>query len=439
MFGTERGAIPLTSVLTVRILDEDTFTFELQSSNFSKKLFKCSTDSLCEEWVSALRSSVKHNVHPEDKKPLKRRMTLSFHTGFLDPTDEDESNESKEHTDSLDVSVLVVSVRSVKAKSETVISRSPSWKRLIRIPSMNRGDELVIMLSNGGTLTISQEVLLMKSDMGADFEAPVQNVLLATSLKIRLQVEEHGISGSGGVSSTSKVSIPLLSPIIDFILRVCESNGRTTTLLILILVVILMSTRSVVSFLHTQGHITISTGILLLFSLSLAIGTARELSMQKKPNGRTSLEHEGGAATGGGTTLCIFLMEHQYISPDAPVKDPEDEIPQRFINAENGDLREARRRWDATRKFREENNVDDILTVEQPHFFTMKELWPHYVCGRGKQGNIIWLERPGDIDVDQLNARGINNEIKLRHWLFITEYQYKYIGAQRLLCFQYIH
>ena len=411
----------------MRILDEDTFTFELQSSNFSKKLFKCSTDSLCEEWVSALRSSVKHNVHPEDKKPMKRRMSLSFHAGFLDPADEDE-NETREHTETLDVSVLVVSVRSVRAKSETVISRSPSWKRLIRIPFMNRGDELVIMLSNGGTLTIPQEVLLMKSDMGADFEAPVQNVLLATSLKIRLLVEEHVGTDSGRIATASKVNIPFLSPAVDFAIRVCESNGRTTTLLILILVVILISTRSVISFLHTQGHISISTGILLLFSLSLAIGTARELDMLKKNNSRAGPDSKSDSIS-SGSTLCIYLMEHQYISPDAPVKDPEDEIPQRFINAENGDLREARRRWDATRKFREENNVDDILTVEQPHFFTMKELWPHYVSGRGKEGNIIWLERPGDIDVDQCNARGMNNDIKLRHWLFITEYQWRIIGV----------
>ena len=52
-------------------------------------------------------------------------------------------------------------------------------------------------------------------------------------------------------------------------------------------------------------------------------------------------------------TFHLTIIEHQYTSPDAPVKAPEDEIPQRFLNAVDGDIREARRRWDATRKWRE--------------------------------------------------------------------------------------
>ena len=49
----------------------------------------------------------------------------------------------------------------------------------------------------------------------------------------------------------------------------------------------------------------------------------------------------------------MIIQEHQFTSPDAPVKAPEDEIPQRFINGCEGDIREARRRWDITRKWRE--------------------------------------------------------------------------------------
>jgi hypothetical protein len=76
-----------------------------------------------------------------------------------------------------------------------------------------------------------------------------------------------------------------------------------------------------------------------------------------------------------------------FTSPDAPVKAPEDEIPQRFINGCDGDIREARRRWDATRKWRETEvstvvdpslalmsfkQIDAVLHEEQPHFFTIK-------------------------------------------------------------------
>jgi hypothetical protein len=412
-------------VLTVRILDEDVFAFELQSSTFSKKIFRCSSEAQCEEWVSAIRSAVKHSTGSgEEKKPAKRRMSLSaaFQSGFIDQDKED----AAEHADAVDVNVLVVSLRSVVMKTELVLTRTPSWKRLIRVPKMNRGDELVIMLSNGGTVTLSLDTLLYRADIGAEFEAPIQNALLATSLKIRAFIEEVSVDSSSS-SAKQKQSNAFFGGL-GALLRLCEANGNTTTLFILVLIVILMSTRSVVSFLCSSGHFTVSTGVLLLFSLSLAMGTARELAytrLQPVPGGASEMASGSGAPS----TICLVLMEHQYISPDAPVKEPEEEIPQRYIIGCDGDLREARRRWDLTRKFREEERVDEVLNEEQPHFFTIKTLWPHYVSGRGREGHPLWLERPGDIEIEQLGARGITPTVMLRHWLFITEYLWKYIGG----------
>jgi hypothetical protein len=54
-----------------------------------------------------------------------------------------------------------------------------------------------------------------------------------------------------------------------------------------------------------------------------------------------------------GQTLTLVLHGHAFTSPDAPINDPEDEIPQRFINGCEGDLKEARRRWDITKHWRE--------------------------------------------------------------------------------------
>jgi hypothetical protein len=82
-------------------------------------------------------------------------------------------------------------------------------------------------------------------------------------------------------------------------------------------------------------------------------------------------------------------MDHQYTSPDAPIKEPNDDIPERFINGCDGDVREARRRWDITRKWRADEvrcvcdmflfillilkqNVDTILLEQQPHFGAIK-------------------------------------------------------------------
>ena len=126
--------------------------------------------------------------------------------------------------------------------------------------------------------------------------------------------------------------------------------------------------------------------------------------------------------------LCVYLLEHQYISPDDPVKEPEEEIPQRFIVGCDGDLREARRRWDLTRKWREVEGINSILQEPQPYFTTIKTLWPHYICGRGKSGHAVYYERPGDIELDEMKARGIALPDLLRHWIFITEYFWNVVG-----------
>ena len=52
LFGEERGQVNLNSVVTVRVLDEDSTTFELHSTDRAKRLFRASTPALCEEWVS---------------------------------------------------------------------------------------------------------------------------------------------------------------------------------------------------------------------------------------------------------------------------------------------------------------------------------------------------------------------------------------------------
>jgi hypothetical protein len=73
----------------------------------------------------------------------------------------------------------------------------------------------------------------------------------------------------------------------------------------------------------------------------------------------------------------------------------DDEIPQRFINGCEGDLKEARRRWDLTRHWREVEGVNTILQEPQPFFFTIRSHYPHYHAGVGKQGHLVFFERPG--------------------------------------------
>lgn len=162
---------------------------------------------------------------------------------------------------------------------------------------------------------------------------------------------------------------------------------------------------------------------------------------------------------------------------------PEDEIPKRFINGCDGDLKEARRRWEITRDWREKEGVDTVVEEPQPHFDIIKEHYPFYWCGRGKkEGHLVFYERPGELDrkVDPVPAvpppptsryastpphlalkrttlfimsppplppphvlfssilqvlieqTGLTVVEMLRHWLYVTEYQWKYLAPDEM-------
>ena len=49
-------------------------------------------------------------------------------------------------------------------------------------------------------------------------------------------------------------------------------------------------------------------------------------------------------------------------------------------------MKEARRRWDITRHWRETERLSTILTDPQPHYTMIKALYPHYHYGRDKTG-----------------------------------------------------
>lgn len=88
-------------------------------------------------------------------------------------------------------------------------------------------------------------------------------------------------------------------------------------------------------------------------------------------------------------------------------------------------MKEARRRWDITRHWREAEGANTILQEPQPYFNLIKQMYPHYHAGTGREGHVIFWERPGDFQGKQLEARGVKTDDLVRHWLFNTEYQWQ--------------
>lgn len=284
MFGAERGRVSLANVLTVRILDEDTVSFELQSSDFKKRVFKSNTTSNCEEWVSAIRSAVKkHAGAGEEKKMPKRRLSLS--SAFAGFGESEVTDDEFGPGGEVEVSVLVVSLSSLESKQETVLSRNPGWKRLVRIKGMRPGDELIITMSNGGTTSLPLDTLLYKADTGAEFEASIQNVLLSSSLKIRASIEDIGSDEGEGTAGKKKSTSSIMADF-DLMLSLAQSSNALTILFILAVMVVLSSIRNIILVTFSLSAFTVhDVTVISLLSLLLAVGTlkqARDMSNTRK-------------------------------------------------------------------------------------------------------------------------------------------------------------
>jgi len=157
----------------------DSTTFELQTTDFIKRRFKCVSEKECGEWISAIRSAVK-----ESSLRLGKRNTLAA------IGDERESSQ-----DTTEVVVILVSLKMIDRQTEVVLSRSPAWDRIIIIRDMSIDDRILISLSNGGKVLLTKSTLLQHAN-GSEFEVSIQSVTLASSLVLQINHEVEKINKS---------------------------------------------------------------------------------------------------------------------------------------------------------------------------------------------------------------------------------------------------
>jgi len=117
--------------------------------------------------------------------------------------------------------------------------------------------------------------------------------------------------------------------------------------------------------------------------------------------------------------------EYSSFPPPPP---PPKEVPQRFLNACNGDYAEAQRRYYATLEWRRKEQIDTILREPFPNFFLIKQYYPHYYHGTGFRGEPVYFEFPAKADMKTLKRAGISTDQLLRHYNMITEFQWQMLN-----------
>jgi len=105
----------------------------------------------------------------------------------------------------------------------------------------------------------------------------------------------------------------------------------------------------------------------------------------------------------------------------------EDDLPYNWLIAVNDDRKEALRRWIDSLEWRKTADVETILTKPQPHFFTIKTLWPQYFVGVEKEGNLVTIEKFKGLDTicKGMKKQGVSPDDFASHCVFLNEYWIK--------------
>jgi hypothetical protein len=393
LLGAERGHIKLEDIMAVRIVEEDATTFEISTNEATRRYFRGASPNVCEEWVSAVRSATKGIGGAR-----KGKKGAGGWGGDGDMSEKDAG---------VEVVALLVSLKSKADHTELVIARNPAWNRIVYIPNVRKGDELIISTSNGGFVSLSHETMVAKAEDGMDFETAVQSVPLAQSLRLTVNrnapdesslldgprpspaspqlnhTSSHSSStsssrGSSGKASASasaakKTLVSRAKKMVAFVATLTTDRDSTVTLVLSCMVLLVGLT--------SLPYLGPDTSLLLVFSLLAAAHSLYRLAAvdcaqdqgqgQSGSGGSCVMERLGLRAGGGpsarGVTLTVTLHGHAFTSPDAPINEPEDKIPQRFIDGCEGDMKEARRRWEITKHWREAevSTYHNVGTISQ--------------------------------------------------------------------------
>ena len=69
--------------------------------------------------------------------------------------------------------------------------------------------------------------------------------------------------------------------------------------------------------------------------------------------------------------------------------------------------------------------VDGILAEPRPLYGAIRRCYPHYYAGSGRDGQPVYVENVGRVDVDGLAEAGVDADAMLRHYVFLNEWTWR--------------
>ncbi|KAL7543102.1 hypothetical protein ACHAXR_012421 [Thalassiosira sp. AJA248-18] len=106
---------------------------------------------------------------------------------------------------------------------------------------------------------------------------------------------------------------------------------------------------------------------------------------------------------------------------DGSVEDP-DGIPSRFLLMKKNDRAEAKASFEEHLAWREEFDIDTILSRPHTKYDVCKAMLPHFFSGRDSHNNIVFVQRPAAMDFELMRNNNSTIDDLLLHYIYVIEY-----------------
>jgi hypothetical protein len=279
---------------------------------------------------------------------LTRRSTLSNIRNIFEADDAPlEGEGAGGYEGAEEVSVLMVALRSPASRSEMVVARSPQWgeRHPVPIARLVPGDEVIISMSNGGSLLLPYRLLADRAEDEIEFELAVQNVPLPSSVRMAIRKDDSLISPQSGASFSSSLPlrstpIPRSPPSPDTPTTkksVWWKNGEQSILVNILLSLLLMVAIPFRSFLSSSISsinqlFTADNNLAFTFSFALLFYNSWLLYSDLKTKRLSEASFAAKINTLDDSfendishiSIHLLLFGHNFTSPDAPINEPDE-------------------------------------------------------------------------------------------------------------------
>lgn len=319
LFGHERGHIQLKDVRFVKPVANDSRIFELDSPDHPNRLFRAPNLSNCEEWIREIECAVKAIKLPNDT-PVKREKAIRNYHARLDQSESGHR-------------IVLASVKS--RTSEFVISHTIEKESSVCV-ALHDGDDFVVSMGSGASATIPLHILRSKAQDSKQFEVSI--------VKNSIPLRECAIF-SARTSGMHNDEIPVPSSSAH-----TPSNNFISLIQLKVVLPVLVLLVGIAFAPSLNGWNFI---LLYVLSITLAIYCLvkwyygdKDDAVSKLPITSTTYSYS--------ITFHGFGIQTADTSPTVVPTDDPSVIPKRFVDGCNGDMVEARRRWEITCRWRQE-------------------------------------------------------------------------------------